>query len=224
MPDDTSDEEETSTESNSDIPLHHYEEDNIPDVAEEYEINTSHDRSEGVKHVKKVECITNPPFLDHVYAAGTSPGSTDVNVQDTAVQTDTTMNDINIMSDQIHQLQAKLDDKTTLLRECFIETVTKNDENVKLYTGLASLAMLLGIFNILAAKCSALKYCQVHPVLRRKITRGTDMENLVHQENYLFIRNLFFHLFAHVYYYLSFVLLICLVYLKVGFPRFLLLG
>lgn len=198
MPDDTSDEEETSTESNSDIPLHHYEEDNIPYVAEEYEINTSHDRSEGVKHVKKVECITNPPFLDHVYAAGTSPGSTDVNVQDTAVQTDTTMNDINIMSDQIHQLQAKLDDKTTLLRECFIETVTKNDENVKLYTGLASLAMLLGIFNILAAKCSALKYCQVHPVLRRKITRGTDMENLVHQENYLFIRNLFFHLFAYI--------------------------
>lgn len=47
MPDDISDEEETSTESNSDIPLHHYEEDNIPYVAEEYEINTSHDRSEG---------------------------------------------------------------------------------------------------------------------------------------------------------------------------------
>lgn len=46
MPDDISDEEETSTESNSDIPLHHYEEDNIPYVAEEYEINTSHDRSE----------------------------------------------------------------------------------------------------------------------------------------------------------------------------------
>nr|XP_034308303.1 uncharacterized protein LOC105330058 [Crassostrea gigas] len=168
MPDDISDEEETSTESNSDIPLHHYEEDNIPYVAEEYEINTSHDRSEGVKHVKKVECITNPPFLDHVYAAGTSPGSTDVNVQDTAVQTDMTMNDINIMSDQIHQLQAKLDDKTTLLRECFIETVTKNDENVKLYTGLPSLAMLLGIFNILAAKCSALKYWSGPPSAQEK--------------------------------------------------------
>lgn len=141
MPVDISDEEETSTESNSGILLHHYEEDNIPYVAEEYEINTSHDRSEGVKHVKKVECVTNPPFLDHVYAAGTSPGSTDVNVHDTAVQTDMTMNDINIMSDQIHQLQAKLDDKTTLLRDCFIETVTKNDENVKLYTGLPSLAI-----------------------------------------------------------------------------------
>lgn len=121
-----------------------------------------------MKHVKKVECITNPPFLDHVYAAGTSPGSTDVNVQDTAVQTDMTMNDINIMSDQMHQLQAKLDDKTTLLRECFIETVTKNDENVKLYTGLPSLAMLLSIFNILAAKCSALKYWSGPPSAQEK--------------------------------------------------------
>lgn len=126
MPDDISDEEETSTESNSDIPLHHYEEDNIPYVAEEYEINTSHDRSEGVK---KGMCYKS--FLPRSsYVAGTSPGSTDVNVQDTAVQTDMTMNDINIMSDQIHQLQAKLDDKTALLRECFIETVTKNYENV----------------------------------------------------------------------------------------------
>lgn len=86
--------------------------------------------------MKKVECVTNPPFLDHVYVAGTSPGSTDVSVQDTAVQTDMTMDDINFMSDQIHQLQAKLDDKTTLLRECFIETFAKNDENhVKLHTG-----------------------------------------------------------------------------------------
>nr|XP_034305339.1 uncharacterized protein LOC117682245 isoform X2 [Crassostrea gigas] len=145
MPDDISDEEETSTDCNSGILLHHFEEDNIPYVAEEYDINTSHDRSEGVKHVKKVECVTNPPFLDHVYFAGTSTDSTDVYVQDTAVQTDMTMNDINIMSDKIYQLQAKLDDKTTLLRECFIETVTKYDENVKLYTGLPSLAMLFSI-------------------------------------------------------------------------------
>lgn len=86
MPDDISDEEKTSTNSKNGILFNHYEEDNIPYVAEE--TNTSHDRSEGVKHVKKVECVTNPPFLDHVYVAGTSPGSTYVNVQDTAVQTD----------------------------------------------------------------------------------------------------------------------------------------
>lgn len=168
MPDDISETEETSTDSNSGILLLYYEEDNIPYVAEEYEINTSHDRSEGMKHVKKVEYVTNPPFLDHVYVAGTSPDFTDVNVQDTAEQTDITINDINIMSDQIHQLQAKLDDKTTLLRECFIETVTKNDENVKLYTGLPSLAMLLGIFNILAVKCSALKYWSDPPSAKEK--------------------------------------------------------
>lgn len=101
MQDDNSDEEETSTDINSGILLHRYEEGNIPYVAGEHEINISHDRSEGVKHVKKVECVTNPPFLDHVYVAGTSPDSTDVNVQNTAVQTDMTMNDINIMSDQI---------------------------------------------------------------------------------------------------------------------------
>lgn len=47
MPDDISDGEETSTDSNSSILLHHYEEDNIPYVAEEYVIDTSHDRSEG---------------------------------------------------------------------------------------------------------------------------------------------------------------------------------
>lgn len=42
----------------------------------------------GVMNVTKVECVTNPPCPDHIYVAGTSPASTDVNVQDTAVQTD----------------------------------------------------------------------------------------------------------------------------------------
>lgn len=108
--------------------------------------------------MKKVECVTTSPSLDHDYGTGSSTSSADVEVQDTAVQTDTTMDDIRSMSDEIKRLQSKLNDKTTLLREAFTDTVTKNDENVRLYTGLPSLAMLLGIFNILTAKCPSLKY------------------------------------------------------------------
>lgn len=87
---------------------------------------------------------------------------------------------------------------TTLLRECFIETVTKNDENVKLYTGLPSLAMLLGIFDILAAKCSALKYWPCQPSAQEKNYQRNRHGKPGPARNYLFIRNLFFHLFAYV--------------------------
>jgi hypothetical protein len=91
----------------------------------------------GISHAKKAEYVTAFPSLDHVY--GTDPSS----VKDTAVQTDTTMNEIRSMSDEIKQLKAKLNEESTLLREAFTETVTKNDENVRLYTGLPSLALLL---------------------------------------------------------------------------------
>ena len=79
-------------------------------------------------HVKKAEYVTAFPSLDHVYETGSR--STDVEVKDTctAVQTDTTMDNISSMSDEIKQLKAKLNYKSTLFRKAFTETVTKNDE------------------------------------------------------------------------------------------------
>ena len=73
--------------------------------------------------MKKAEHVAAFPSLDQGY--GTGSRSTDVEVKDTAVQTDTTMDDIRSMSDEITQLKAKLNDNSTLLREAFTETVTK---------------------------------------------------------------------------------------------------
>lgn len=117
--------------------------------------------------MKRVEHVTFPS-LDHVYATGSSTPTkiADVDVKDSAVQTDLSMDDISHMSDEIKHLQSKLNDKSTLLKEAFTETVTKNDEHVRLYTGLPTLSMLLGIFNILTAKCSSLKYWSGQPSAR----------------------------------------------------------
>ncbi|XP_062597338.1 uncharacterized protein LOC134258742 [Saccostrea cucullata] len=68
------------------------------------------------------------------------------------------MNDITKLSEENKNLKAKLADKSSLLRDAFVENITKNDANVRSYTGLPSLALLLGIFNILVSKCSSLKY------------------------------------------------------------------
>ena len=85
------------------------------------------------------------------------------------------MDDISHMSDEIKHLQSKLNDKSTLLKEAFTETVNKNDEHVRLYTRLPTLSMLLGIFNILTAKCFSLNYwCSV---LGIQIIEEIDVEN-----------------------------------------------
>ena len=86
-------------------------------------------------------------WADHSYLATDSAAD----IKDTAVQTDLSMHDIS-------QLEAKLADKSSLLREAFVENVIKNDKDVRAYTGFPSLALLMGIFNILVTKCSSLKY------------------------------------------------------------------
>ena len=76
------------------------------------------------------------------------------------------MDDISHMSDEIKHLQSKLNDKSTLLKEAFTETVTQNDEHVRLYTGLPSLAMFLGIFNSLTTNYSSVNYWSGQPSAR----------------------------------------------------------
>ncbi|XP_067670755.1 uncharacterized protein [Haliotis asinina] len=98
-------------------------------------------------------------------------------------QTDLTMSDIHIMNEDLKSKTEKLDDKETLFRDLFLETVVKDDEHVRFYTGLPSCAVLLGIFNILVSKCSVLNYwngnaaaCKItntsrcHPGPSRKLT------------------------------------------------------
>ncbi|XP_067652065.1 uncharacterized protein, partial [Haliotis asinina] len=72
--------------------------------------------------------------------------------------TDLTMSDIHIMNEDLKSKTEKLDDKETLFRDLFLETVVKDDEHVRFYTELPSCAVLLGIFNILVSKCSVLNY------------------------------------------------------------------
>ncbi|KAK3089649.1 hypothetical protein FSP39_005337 [Pinctada imbricata] len=96
-----------------------------------------------------------PAHSDHIYlVTGGSIGD----VKDAGVQTALTMQEISNLEKQKKALEDKQANKSALLREAFVENVIKNDENVRQYTGFASLSLLLGIFNILVSKSSSLKY------------------------------------------------------------------
>ncbi|XP_062620990.1 uncharacterized protein LOC134282606 [Saccostrea cucullata] len=65
--------------------------------------------------------------------------TTSDDVEDKGTQTDLTSEDMNNTSRENEQLKAKLSDKDALLRNLFIEKVTKNDKSIQQYTGLPNL-------------------------------------------------------------------------------------
>ena len=78
---------------------------------------------------------------DHSYLETNNENSYDFN--DVSVQTDLTMLDISALVQENNELKEKMADKTALLREAFVENVTKSDENVKKYTGFPSILYCL---------------------------------------------------------------------------------
>ena len=61
-------------------------------------------------------------------------------------QTDISMQDMKATEDRLASLEAKLEKKEELMRDMFVEKVTKSDTNVQKYLGVPSVLTLLGIF------------------------------------------------------------------------------
>ena len=89
-----------------------------------------------------------PPPNDHPYCeSGEEPPTTTT----TGCQTD-------ISFDEMDTMQRCLNDKDAFFRDIFVEKVTRSDASVRQYTGVPSIAILLGLFNIIHSKCSNMKY------------------------------------------------------------------
>lgn len=69
----------------------------------------------------------------------------------TECQTDVSM-------DQMDYMQKCVNDKDSFFREVFVEKVTRSDASVRQYTGLPSITLLFGLFNVIYSKCTDLKY------------------------------------------------------------------
>ncbi|XP_070548516.1 uncharacterized protein [Ptychodera flava] len=59
---------------------------------------------------------------------------------------------------EVSELKMKLEDKDKLRKELFLETVLSDDKSVFKYTGMPSLGILNGVFNILNARDNEIKY------------------------------------------------------------------
>ena len=64
----------------------------------------------------------------------------------------------NAVENELSELKSKLDDKSKLKRELFLETVLASDKSVHRYTGMPSLSILNGIFSILCERDKVIKY------------------------------------------------------------------
>lgn len=84
---------------------------------------------------------------------------------DKGTQTDFPFEDLQVLNSEINtlkeenaNLKAKLTNSKQLKRELFVDDVLKDDESVKFYTGIPSLACLTMIFNLLKPFAEKLKY------------------------------------------------------------------
>lgn len=59
---------------------------------------------------------------------------------------------------QMEYMERCVNDKDSFFREVFVEKVTSSDSSVRQYTGIPSIALLFGLFNIIYSKCLNLKY------------------------------------------------------------------
>jgi len=73
---------------------------------------------------------------------------------DAEVQTDLTASDIDVMAD----CKEKLENKTQLKKDLFIEDICKNEQTVRFYTGIPSLGCLFMVFNFLKPIAEKMKY------------------------------------------------------------------
>ncbi|CAH3124479.1 unnamed protein product [Pocillopora meandrina] len=97
-------------------------------------------------------------FLDHNYCQRLLNN-------DKGTQTDFSFEDLQALNSEINtlkeenaNLKAKLTNSKQLKRELFVDDVLKDDESVKFYTGIPSLACLTMIFNLLKPFAEKLKY------------------------------------------------------------------
>lgn len=84
---------------------------------------------------------------------------------DKGTQTDFPFEDLQVLNSEINTLKeekanhkAKLTNSKQLKRELFVDDVLKDDESIKFYTGIPSLACLTMIFNLLKPFAEKLKY------------------------------------------------------------------
>ena len=114
-----------------------------------------------------------PPETDHTYCWERSKlpmlnGDLDPEqcVTSTTTQTDLSMQDIEHWEHEIKKLRAENDklklkpkiDKKQETRSHFSDTVTKNDASAKYFTGLPSVVILMGLFNIVKNACGDITY------------------------------------------------------------------
>ena len=60
--------------------------------------------------------------------------------------------------DQMEYMERCINGKDSFFREVFVEKVTKSDSSVRQYTGIRSITVLFGLFNIVHSFCPNLKY------------------------------------------------------------------
>ena len=79
------------------------------------------------------------PPVDHPYC---DVENKDPILISTGCQTD-------IFFDQMEYMERCINDKDSFIREVFVEKVTKSDSSVRQYTGIPSITLLFGLFNII---------------------------------------------------------------------------
>ena len=113
-----------------------------------------------------------PPSADHSYANGNiatmvaSGGGPVYEIQgmaSVACQTDITSSDIDEEKSEITRLREQLgeyQDRQRTTRENFVKHMTESDSNTRYFTGMPSVAMLLGIFNLVIVRRAGLLWSQ----------------------------------------------------------------
>ncbi|XP_061191028.1 uncharacterized protein LOC133199197 [Saccostrea echinata] len=107
-------------------------------VASCINVTTSRSYSEG-----NTDLPSHQQLLEHSYSvASTSTMKSmgcDSLFTDTGIQTDMSLTSINDILSENEELKKIIDDKDTLLRDIFLEKVTKSDDSIRKFTGLPSL-------------------------------------------------------------------------------------
>lgn len=76
---------------------------------------------------------------DHIYCKRSIESRCSEDFVDSAVQTDLTMDDI-------HHMETMTKETDHILREQFVNRITRSDSAVRKYLGIPSITMLFGIF------------------------------------------------------------------------------
>nr|XP_022293958.1 uncharacterized protein LOC111104349 isoform X2 [Crassostrea virginica] len=128
-----------------------YEDDaKLPYVIGEVEVKNSEQSSTGYL-TKEIHVLPSEhwmPLVDHPYC---DVENKDPILISTGCQTD-------LSFDQMEYMERCINDKDSFFREVFVEKVTKSDSSVRQYTGISSITLLFGLFNIIYSFCPNLKF------------------------------------------------------------------